>query len=83
MDFGVAIFPTEDVPDPAELALALEAAVQGNMFLSPRVTGGLMPRGTMRAQAGSAARSRSKWRCCETTAKGASTSFSPRARSSS
>jgi DNA-binding NarL/FixJ family response regulator len=44
--------------DPAELALALEAAMQGHMFLSPRVTSGLMPRGTMRAQEGNAARSR-------------------------
>jgi DNA-binding NarL/FixJ family response regulator len=32
--------------DPAELALALEAAIHGNMFLSPRVTGGLVPHGS-------------------------------------
>jgi DNA-binding NarL/FixJ family response regulator len=44
--------------DPAELALALESAVRGNVFLSPRVTNGLMRRGTMSATEGSAPRSR-------------------------
>ncbi len=44
--------------DPAELALALEAAIRGHVFLSPRVTSGLMQGGAMCTQAGGAARSR-------------------------
>ena len=44
--------------EPAELALALEAALHGNVFLSPRVTRGLVQHGTTRTHEGSAARSR-------------------------
>jgi DNA-binding NarL/FixJ family response regulator len=44
--------------DPAELTLALESAIRGNVFLSPRVTSGLMQRGRVGAPEACSARSR-------------------------
>jgi DNA-binding NarL/FixJ family response regulator len=44
--------------DPAEMALALESVLQGNLFLSPKVTGGVLHQGHRHAMDGHVPESR-------------------------